>query len=185
MQTADKTLKVTGGTVTNNGTFQATNGILEVDTGGNALTNLSAGKLSGGTWRVVSPGTLTLDGSTITTNAANVILDGARSTFSEINGFTTNSGTFTVSGGRTFNTAANFTNTGTVLATAGGTINFTTGTNSGTIDCESGGFINFNGSVSQSPGAILKGNGTIALASGGDKTLVSDGIGLDFEQAQS
>jgi len=181
-QTANKTLTVTGGTLTNSGTFQATNGVLEVDTGGNALTNLSAGKLTGGTWRVVSPGTLTFDGSTITTNAANVILDGVSSTFQEINGFTTNSGTFTVSGGRTFNTAANFTNTGTALATAGGTINFTAGTNSGTIDCGSGGFINFNGSFSQLPGAILKGNGTVTLASGGDKTLVSDGIGLDFQQ---
>ena len=48
--------------------------------------------------------------ATIATNAADVTLNGSGSTFAAINNFSTNNGTFTVTGGRTFNMAAAFNN---------------------------------------------------------------------------
>src|SRR5262249_5999098 len=65
-----------GGFVTNNGTIAA-------DAGGTITVqgdaNFAAGTLTGGTWQASGNSVLQLLGANITTNAATIILDGARS----------------------------------------------------------------------------------------------------------
>lgn len=92
------TLEVASGTIKSNG----------VTTAGNTL--------SGGTWNVFNGSTLDLVGNTITTNAATIHLRDSGSSFAAVNGLTTNAaaGTFQISNGRDFTTAAGFTNNGTL-----------------------------------------------------------------------
>jgi hypothetical protein len=75
-------LAVSAGATTNNGTVEALNGSAVTFNGSSSITNNAGGTLPGGTWRAVSTGagaTVSLVGGTITTDAANLILDGAGS----------------------------------------------------------------------------------------------------------
>ncbi|HQU41211.1 MAG TPA: LamG domain-containing protein, partial [Pirellulales bacterium] len=63
------------GNWTNTGTVDADGGSVTVDN----LGNFSGGTLTGGTWQVMGGGTLDLDGDNVTTNAANLVIDGATS----------------------------------------------------------------------------------------------------------
>ncbi len=75
-QSSNYSLQVTGSSVTNNGTFEAISGLLDVV---QTPTNFSAGTLTGGTWRT-SGGDIRLpSGNTIQTLDALVSLDGAGS----------------------------------------------------------------------------------------------------------
>jgi hypothetical protein len=121
---AGKTLTVIGSTLTNNGTLEARyGGTLSIPTS-SALTNFSAGTLSGGTFAAYAGSTIALGGNTppaITTNAATIILDGADSHFPAIDSLAINAGSFTISGGRNFTTAGAFQNSGDLVIGAGST----------------------------------------------------------------
>ncbi len=73
-QSSRNTVQVTGSTVTNDGSFQATSGLLDVAT---APTNYAAGTLSGGAWIASGSGVIRIPaGNSITTIDATVVLDG-------------------------------------------------------------------------------------------------------------
>jgi hypothetical protein len=107
------------------------NGKMTIDAGSTfsvtgTLTNLSSGTLTGGTYTV--DGTLQLASANggITTNAATLILSGTSASIKDgsanaLSGFDNNTGTFTLSSSAKLTTATtkNFTNSGTVDASAG------------------------------------------------------------------
>jgi len=97
---------------------------------GGPFTNFSGSTLTGGTYSI--GGTLEIDqlgstGGEIVTNAANIVLNGAGSSFVDggshnaLSGFATNAatGNFSLQGGKNFTTAGDFTNNG-VLNVGGG-----------------------------------------------------------------
>lgn len=112
--------------LTNNGTVRASTGTLRFDN----VTNFVAGTLTGGIWEVLPGATLDLQGQLITMNQANVTLNGAGSTFSQIDGLVENgaSGTFRLAGGRGFTTSVpNFTTRGTLNVGPGSTFQVNAG----------------------------------------------------------
>ena len=121
---AGSTLTLNGsGGVTNDGTFIASNGSTLSVTA--PLTNFSGGTLTGGTYESISTGagaTLSLANGPIVTDAANILLSGAGSTFTA-NGTALDSslttiaagGTFTITNGRNFTVpTGGLSNSGTV-----------------------------------------------------------------------
>jgi|GEM_PF-5812826 len=150
----------TGGTMelqassTNNGTYEAQNGgTLQVDSG--TLTNYSSGTLTGGAYDAASGGTIDLVGASITTNAANVTMDGATSSFAAIAPITQNTGSFTLTNSAAFTTVGDFSNTGT-LAVMNGASFVVTGklANSGTISLDPS-TITVNGDMILQSGSTL------------------------------
>jgi RHS repeat-associated protein len=122
----------TGGLVTNNGTVAADGGGGVITVQGD--TNYASGTLTGGTWQVSSGSTLQLLGATITTNAADVLLDGAAAQITSDTAGTsalaqlatnTATGSFTLQDGADFASAQAFTNAGTLTIGSGST--FTSG----------------------------------------------------------
>ncbi len=124
------------GTITLDGNGWSNAGTVEASNGGTvtattAPTNFSAGTLTGGTWQVTSPGTLRVPfGSSVVTNAANILLDGASAYFYRdaattlaLSGLTSNAaaGSFTIEGGAGFSSTAAFSNAGSVLTGTGST----------------------------------------------------------------
>ncbi len=103
------------GTVINSGTLRSNNGSTLIVSGN--LTNISGGKLAGGSYYV--QGAMRLPGN-ISANAATITLDGKNSQLlnstgsDALAGFTTNDtvGAFTIKNGRNFMTADDFTNAG-------------------------------------------------------------------------
>jgi len=139
-------------------------------TGPNPFLNFSATTLTGGTYNV--GGTLQFNGANIVTNAANISLVGSGSKIVDQSGttdglrnFATNSaaGSFSISGGRNFTTAGNFTNAGTFSIgtgstfTLGGPGNFTQTAGKTTDD----GTLSTSGTVTLSGGSLF-GKGSIA-----------------------
>ncbi len=147
----------------NSGTVNVQAGKLSLESGVQQLTGAT---LTGGTWLVGTTGTLNFSsGSNITTNQANVTLDGVGSTFAKIANLATNSGTLTLANGRAFDftPAGNtFTNTGTFTAsgatqlTIPSAITFnTSGTVSGNADIQFAGTANWSGGAMNGPGAAI------------------------------
>ena len=152
--------------------FQNSKGKVEVATGtlkivDSAEYDSGQQKLTGGGWVVDAGATLDFNGNTITKNGADVTLNGLNSTFAAINGLTENSagGKFTVKGGRTFNTAASFTNDGTLTVGAGSTFRVAAG---GTFTAGSGSVVDLAGTLKYDGAAItlIAGN-KVTLRSGG------------------
>ncbi len=113
-------LNIYGTTFSNPGTVEATNGstlsclVTPVQLSGTTLTD--------GTWIARAGSTLSITkGSLITTNSGTVILDGTGSKFDKINNLADNQDTFEVLGGRSFTTAGNLTNSGSLLVSGSGT----------------------------------------------------------------
>jgi len=130
------------------GTIRALNGSTVVTSGAGNLANVVGSTLNGGTYQVVSTGdtsTLNISGAAITTNNANVTLDGVNTVFSQIDGLADNQGRFSVLGGRSFATTAGL-------------------TNSGTVAVGSGSDISVNGSYTQTAGELVLGGGGITAA---------------------
>ncbi|MGO9274277.1 MAG: beta strand repeat-containing protein, partial [Terriglobia bacterium] len=170
-----QTLQFGFGTLTNNGTMEATaGGTLQV-TANTSLTNFSGNTLTGGTFIVNGTGaasTMMLSvgngkGGEIVNNAANIVLDGANANVSFVDGNgkqllsalaanTTASSGLMVENGYTFTTSGNFSNAGTVTAGNGGT--FVLG----------GATLTSTGTLSLSGTGLLKG-------SSGTQTLTSSG----------
>ena len=122
---AGQTLLINGsGNITNDGIMRVASGaIMRVMNG--AFTNFSGTTLNGGTYSIA--GTLEIDelgstGGEIVTNEADIILNGANSSFIDAAGqnalskLNTNakSASFAIEGGRDFTTAGKFTNNGTL-----------------------------------------------------------------------
>jgi hypothetical protein len=137
-------------------------GTLDVSAGGTmnvvgAFTNVSGGTLSGGTYQVA--GTLQFTGAVITTNAANLRLDGPSAQITDLAGtdalanLSANTGFLAVQNGRDFATSADFSNSGILYVSPTGAPS--TFTVNGTYT-ETGGQIN----VLNNGTAILVGGGT-------------------------
>jgi hypothetical protein len=160
---------------TNNGTLNVGSGS-KFDVNGN-LTNFSGTTLTGGTYNVT--GTLQFNSANIVTNAANITLTGTTSKIVDQTGitnglanFATNAGagSFTLASARTFTTAGNFSNAGTVKVSKGSTFtaasthNYTqtagTTTDDGTVAVSSGGAFAFNGGSVFGNGGTFTGNVT-------------------------
>ena len=122
-------------TLINNGTIanNATGRTLTINAA--TLSNHSGTTLTGGTWRA-GGGTLNLGtGRNVTTNAANLVLDGTTSSITGLTGLATNNGTITLAGTRD-------------LAVGGFT-------NNGTLNLDAGSELSVNGSYTQSGSASL------------------------------
>ncbi|MEJ7590085.1 MAG: hypothetical protein WKF77_00900 [Planctomycetaceae bacterium] len=135
-------------------------------------TNFSAGTLTGGTWKAISGGTLRIGmPSSVTTNAATIVVDGATSHFYRDSGTTnaiaslsTNSGSLTVGSGQSFAPAIPFTDSGVLIINgtfapsaltlaSGGTLKGS-GTISAPITAQSGASV----APGNSPGILNTGN---------------------------
>ncbi len=123
VENAGTIIKTSTGT-TNFDRVQFTNpGTLDIR-GGTLSANafqITGSNLAPGTWKVSGGGNIDLVGVAITTSAADITIDGASSSFGAISGLTTigTGGKLTLSGGKTFTTAGNFTNNGTLTVAAG------------------------------------------------------------------
>jgi hypothetical protein len=100
-------------------------GAVEVHSGtlsiGPSVAQVSGNTLTDGTWYVGANSTLVLPGI-ITTNQANVTLDGAGSQFAAVNNLASNAGSFSLLGGRNFTTAGDWSNTGSLTVAANSTL---------------------------------------------------------------
>jgi hypothetical protein len=96
----------------NPGTVEARAATLAIEF---VTTQISGNTITGGTWKVFDPATLTLNfGVSLTTNNGTIVLDGPNPVFSNITNLSTNGGSFSVLDGGSFTTAGNFTNNGTL-----------------------------------------------------------------------
>ncbi|MDB5322735.1 MAG: uncharacterized protein JWN40_4366 [Phycisphaerales bacterium] len=123
--------------------------------------------LAGGTWRAFNGSAINFSvGSNILTNQADVVLDGAASTFAKINSLSSNQGSMTVSGGKTFTAVGALANSGTMTVGTGSTLTVNSGfTNSGAMTANgtfvaagtvsTSGTLTLNGPQQYTPGANL------------------------------
>jgi hypothetical protein len=171
---------VFAGTFTNNGTVEARNGGT-VNVSNSIVTNFAGGVLTGGAWDAFAGSTLNFGGSTITTNHADIRLDGMGSTFNAVNSLASNQGSFTISGGRNFTTAGTLNNSGTV--TIGPASTFTVNgalTNSGRINLDSSLAVKYSGA---SPIGVLVGQIGTQIISPAAQTDPRRGIGYSDDPA--
>ncbi len=124
---------------TNNGRVEVSSGTLKAD----SVTNFAGSTLTGGVWQVSAGAALSLVDQSdvnlnILTNAADVTLDGAGSSFAAFDGVQTNAATgkLTVRGGRNFTTAGAFTNAGEL--TVGSATTFAVASGSGLTNYNAG-----------------------------------------------
>jgi hypothetical protein len=117
--------------VNNQGTLSVGSGdLMQIGTSsGGALTNFSGTTLTGGVYSIGGTLWFGASGTSLVTNAANITLTGASSQMIDFAGqnilaaFATNAatGSFTITGGRNFTTAGNFTNNGVLNIGSGST----------------------------------------------------------------
>jgi fibronectin-binding autotransporter adhesin len=159
----------TGGVIVNHGSIN-----FSAQAPGHSGTTL----LAGGTWRAFNGSSINFNaGSNILTNQADIVLDGASSSFAKINSLNSNQGSMTISGGKTYTAAGALANSGTLTVGTGSTLMVNSGfTNSGSTTANGtfagGGTINtsgtliLNGPLQFSPGSTLNVTaGTAALNS--------------------
>ena len=157
----------------NTGSVQVSSGNVTFST----VTQVSGSTLTGGSWLESGNGSLALGSGALTVNDAAVTLSGAGA-FPQLNALATNAGTFSLLGGRSFTTAGNLNNTGTITVGPGstltatgttGALGLTLGTNSN-LNIQLGGVpaTGLFGVVKvTTPGAIaLAGNLHLALVNG-------------------
>jgi len=110
------------GSITNTGTIEADSGTLALNpTLG--ITQISGSTLAAGTWNALSGATLEFPtGTSFTTNAATVSLDGAGATIPALADLATNNGNFSLTGGATFTTAGDLSNSGSLTVGTGSTL---------------------------------------------------------------
>src|SRR5262249_10078580 len=125
------TITISAATVQNGttGLFEAQNGGTLLVSG--SLSNFASGVLTGGTYEAGNNGIIRGCSSSITTDAANVVLNGTGSSFYVGASGTTDalaglviiaaSGSFSVEGGRTFTASSSLSNAGNVLVGSGST----------------------------------------------------------------
>jgi hypothetical protein len=187
----------TGGNFTNNGTLGV--GAGSTFTVNGSLTNFSGGTLTGGTYQI--GGTLKFNNAAITTNAANIVLDGAssamvdQSSANALANFASNAaaGSFTIQNGRDFTTGGNFSNSGTLVV--GGSDTFTVPaaasySQSRTLNVQSGGTMRVAGTFTNFSGGTLTGGtyqiaGTFQFANAAIATIVLDGAASSITNLSS
>jgi hypothetical protein len=109
------------GPLINTGTIEAESGTLSLDP--SSFSQVSGNTLTGGTWNAVDGSTLAFpSGTSITTNQANVSMDGAGASVSAIAGLTSNSGSLSLAEGASFSTTGDLSNTGSLTIGAGSTL---------------------------------------------------------------
>ncbi len=181
---------------TNNGTLTAqSSGTLEITP--TTFTNFSAGTLTGGTYQAESAGTITLaNNEQVTTLSADVVLNGAGSTFQAFDNSTakdvplessltsiTSSGALHVLGGRSYATTNAISNQGT-LELGGGTFSAASLSNGGTLE----GFGTVTPSITNT-GAINATGGTLIASNGIQGTTgtitVASSAGLTTEASST
>jgi hypothetical protein len=137
----------TAGDFTNNGTLGAGAGSAFAVNG--ALTNLSGGTLSGGTYLI--GGTLRFNNAAISTNAATIVLDGTGAAAivdqfgnDALTNLAVNNGSLSALNGRNFTTVGNFSNNGTLTLGPASTFSmngdYTEG-GTGTLEVQLGGTV--------------------------------------------
>jgi hypothetical protein len=162
----------------NTGTLQVSTGdVMHVETG--PFTNFLGGTLTGGTYNV--SGTLEIDelgtaGGEITTNAANIIMNGTGASFvdaglkSVLTNLNTNAtgSSFTIEGGSNFTTVGDFTNNGTLTVGGGTTFNVNGNLTNITGTTLSGGTYNLTGILkANNASGITTNSATITLTGSG------------------
>ncbi|HVA50299.1 MAG TPA: DUF4214 domain-containing protein [Pirellulales bacterium] len=164
------------GQIINTGTIEADSGTLDLEPSSFAQIDAN-GNLTGGTWKALNGAALNFpSGTSITTNAATIALDGSGAAvtavypggtgYSALSALASNSGTLALTNGASLNTAGDFANSGSL--TLGGALavggNFTQ-TSAGTLDVQIGGSPtsgNF-GQVAVTGSATLAGNFNVSL----------------------
>ncbi|HBI43673.1 MAG TPA: hypothetical protein DDY78_12610 [Planctomycetales bacterium] len=159
-------------TIASNGALTNT-GVIEVDSGTLALAPISFAQLSGtaltgGTWNALNGATLAFpNGTSITSNQANISLSGAGATFTGIAGLSSNSGSFSITNGAGFTTAGDLSNSGSLTVGGGSTLTvkgaYTQTSAAALNDPFSGGQ---SGEVAVQGAANLAGNFNVSLDSG-------------------
>jgi RHS repeat-associated protein len=129
------------GAFNNSGTIEADSGTLGLQF--TSSDQVSGSTLSGGTWKALDGATLQFPtGTSLTSNAATLVLDGTGAQISGIDGLAANNGSLAVSAGASFTTTGDFTNSGSLTLGAGSTLTVGgsyTQTNAGTLDVQVGG----------------------------------------------
>jgi len=160
----------TAGNFTNSGTLVVGSGDTFKVSGN--LTNFASSTLTGGTYDVAGTLQFGTSGSSLTTNAANITLTGTTAKLVDLgnnnlltNFATNNSGaSFNLTGGATFTTASNFTNSGAMDMEQGSSLTVTGNlTNSGTVTT--------NGSNLGGSANTLTVTGTLTNNTGGAITI--------------
>jgi hypothetical protein len=172
-------LTLTSGTFDNQGTVEALNGSNVTYAASAVTANNLAGVLTGGIWRAESTGagaTVTLRGSIITTNAADVYLKGAGSVIqvgtTSIDGtLHTNNGALRLQDGRVFNATANsgnFTNNGLLEVTDATFTSNTLASNGNIVSFGNSTVTTGAGNRVTGTGAISSSFGTLTITRGVD-----------------
>jgi len=200
-----------GGTVTNNGTYQANAGSALV-LQNVAFTNFSGNTLTGGTYNVygtlASPGTLQINalggtGGEIVNNAATILLNGPNSNFVDAAGLdtlsnfsnNTGAGRFTIQAGRNITSPGDFANAGAVNVgagstfTTGGTGNYNQSGGNTKVDgalVAGGGQVNINGGTLSGNGGSITGNVTMGgTLSPGDNVATAGMLTINGNYTQT
>ena len=109
------------GAMSNTGTLEVDSGTMVLNA--TSLAQVSNGSLTGGAWTSLNGATLQLPaGTAVTTNAAQITLSGSNAAMTGIAGLSSNSGSFTLTNGVTFQTTGAFTNSGSLTVGPGGTL---------------------------------------------------------------
>ena len=154
-------------------------GTLTVTSGGNAIlaksANLSGDRLNGGTWVVDGRGgsaaTMQIGSVAIRTNNANIKLLGANANFAQLGTLANNKGTLTIADGANLTTAASLNNTGTIVTSAGSTLELYSSKQKLTL-------VN-NGNISTA--GTIEGNGINNFTNAGNLTVESGGAVSGFK----
>jgi RHS repeat-associated protein len=158
------------GSLTNTGRIEVHSGTLFLDA--NNITQVSGTVLTGGVWNALDGATLQFAaGTNITTNNAALALDGAGAAIDGIDNLAANGGSFSLTNGATFTTAADFLNSGVLTVGAGSTLAVTgafTQTSAGTLTIQIGGTpaSALFGQVAVTKTATLAGAFDLALVNG-------------------
>ncbi|HQU42335.1 MAG TPA: CARDB domain-containing protein, partial [Pirellulales bacterium] len=153
------------GYLSNTGTIEADSGTLDLEP--NSFAQIDGkGNLTGGTWKALNGAILDFpSGTSITTNAATIALDGSGATMTALTGLAANSGSLTLTGA-SLSTPGDFTNSGslTVFGGLGVGGNFTQ-TAAGTLDEQIGGApaSGLFGQIAATGTATLAGNFNVSL----------------------
>jgi hypothetical protein len=167
--------------LSNTGSVTLTSSTLNVS---GAVAQLSGNSLTGGTWTVGAGSNLNFAaGSTITSLAgANVTLSGSNSNFAALAKLDTvgNTSSFSLLGGRSFTTAGNLTNGGSITVSSGSVL-----TVSGSFTQQSGAALNIQmGGTANAPtiGSIVSTSGTVTLGGSLKVTsTVKPNVGTSFD----
>ena len=107
------------GPLTNTGTIEAESGTLSLDP--SSFSQISGKTLAGGTWYALNGSTLAFtSGTSITSNEANIALEGQGAAIAALSGLTSNNGDLSLTSGASLSTPGDLSNTGSLTPLAAG-----------------------------------------------------------------